>query len=208
MVFLFAVTLIAEPRRVSRRRGINRHAMPRGYSIPPLGFGRRATHPEIYDDDESEDEIGYPLLYRPHSMPGYVIQQPTPPILIGYQPPMALLPQAQTSPRMQGDLQEIVRLTSNISDRGRVEHSTTRRLIDILVPRAPHEIDALRNAFEISTRTDLSVTLSDMYRQKSFSVQCILVGLSMSPICFDIWLLLRVTRLLFIADDRFWRGAN
>lgn len=157
--------------------------------IPPLGFGRRDAYPDPYDDD-SEDDVEYPVVpYRRQSLPAYPFQ----PILTGFQPQMALLPQAQGYPTMQADLQEMLRLTRNLNGNGRVEHSTTRRIIDILVPRAPHEIDALRNAFEITTRTDLSVTLSEMYRQKSFSVQCILVGLSMSPICFDIWLLLRVT---------------
>ena len=206
------LVLIKDPGRVpgsypqarARPRGFNRPARQRGYSmnhIPPLGFGTRDAYPDPYDEDsESDDEFAYPLVpYRPQSMPAYTIQQPAPPILTGYQPqmPMALTPQAQGYPTMQADLHELLRLTSNLKVVDRDRH-TTQRIIDILVPRAPHEIDALRNAFERTTRTDLSVTLSEIYRQKSFSVQCILVGLSMSPICFDIWLLLRVLYLFLV----------
>jgi hypothetical protein len=110
-------------------------------------------------------------------------------------------------PTLQAHLQDLTRLCIS-NDRGRIDHSTSQRLIDILVPRAPHEIDALRNAFEATTGTDLSISLSSMYRQKSFSVQCIFVGLSMSPICFDIWLLLRVDPLALVVDRRFWREMN
>src|SRR5579862_2334336 len=165
------------PQARARPRGFNRLAMSRGYSmdhIPPRGFRRMDAYPDPYEDDfESDDDFAYPVVpYRPQSMPAYTIQQPAPPMLTGpgYQPqmPMALVQQTQRYPTLQVDLQVLLRVTSNLKVVDLDRH-ITRRIIDILVPRAPHETDALRNAFERTTGTDLSVTLSEIYRQKSFS---------------------------------------
>jgi len=152
------------------------HAAP----LPTPSFGpswlpqTRSAYPY---DDQFEDEP-YPIQpYRLLSCPSTGVR----PTHVSYS--------LQRQSTFQTHLQGLTRLCSQGLH---VDEHATRRLIEILAPRAPHEIDALRHAFEASTGQDLTITLCSLYRQKPFSVQCILVGLTMGPICYDIWLLLRV----------------
>ena len=172
--FPFCLGLIADTPYICRY--VPYHAA----SLPTPSFGpswlpqTRSAYPY---DDQFEDEP-YPVQpYRLLSCPSTGVG----PTHVSYS--------LQRDSTFQTHLQELTRLCGQGLH---VDEHDTRRLIEILAPRAPHEIDALRHAFEASTGQDLTITLCSLYRQKPFSVQCILVGLTMGPICYDVWLLLRV----------------